>query len=66
MQRSWGGKVCWRKSKETNVAGAEWVMGRGEEVRSGGVGVARLYRALWAAGRTLALTLWEEDAVAEW
>lgn len=28
--------VCGRNSKETSVAGAEWVMGRGEEVRSKG------------------------------
>lgn len=36
MQRSWGRKVCGRNSKETSVAGAEWVMGRGEEMRSEG------------------------------
>lgn len=36
MQRSWGRKVCGRNSKETSVAGADWVMGRGEEMRSEG------------------------------
>lgn len=53
VQRAWGRKVCWRNSQEMNVAGAEWVVGRAEEMRSeacgwpGCAGRCELLAGLW-------------------